>query len=192
MNAMALAWSLKAALLLATLAAAGGQASGGEQGLRYIVPAAAGSADGPAARVPLPANLTFADGSSISTSLGHFRGMVVLLTFWSSRCGPCLKQMVYLDRLQGDLKGQPLAVIAATEDEGGIAAAKAYLVREKLTFLRPFADPGGGLARALQVRGLPTSLIIDKYGRLVQQVTGPYEWDNPKILAVFRALLAEH
>ena len=157
----------------------------------YIVPVAAGSAEDPATRKPMPADLTVADGSNMPLPLAHFRGEVLLLNFWATWCAPCLKEMPFLDRLQGDLKGMPLLVMEVSEDKGGMPVAKAYLERAKLTFLRPFTDPNGAAAEALDVQGLPTSFIIDKDGRLVQRVEGPYEWDNPAILNRFRALINE-
>jgi thiol-disulfide isomerase/thioredoxin len=139
----------------------------------------------------MPAGLTISDGSNISLPLGHFRGQVLLINFWATWCVPCVKEMKFLDRLQGDFKGQPLAVLAVSEDKGGIQMSKAFMERQKLTFLRPFADPGGVAAETLGVEGIPTSFIVDKKGRLVQKVEGPFEWDDPPIVMKFRGLLIE-
>ena len=157
----------------------------------YIVPVAAGSVEDPATRPLIPPNLAVDDGSNVPLPLAHFRGQVVLMNFWATWCAPCLKEMPYLDRLQGDLKGMPLLVMEVSEDNGGLPVAKAYVERAKLSFLRVFTDPGQVAASALNVQGLPTSFIIDKDGRLVQRVEGPYEWDNPAIVARFRQLMAE-
>ena len=157
----------------------------------YIVPVAAGSADDPALRPAMPAGLSFNDASNPPLPLTHFRGAVLLINFWATWCVPCVKEMAYIDRLQGDLKGQPVVVLAVSEDRGGIMVAKSFLERQKLTFLRAFIDPGGQAAQALEVDGIPTSFIVDKQGRLVQRVEGPYEWDDPPILNRFRALARE-
>jgi thiol-disulfide isomerase/thioredoxin len=155
------------------------------------VPVAAGSSDDPALRPPMPNGLAFTDGSNALLPLTHFRGQVLLINFWATWCVPCVKEMKFLDRLQGDLKGQPLRVLAVSEDKGAIIMAKAFMERQKLTFLRPFGDPGGAAAESLHVEGIPTSFIVDKQGRLVQRVEGPYEWDDPPILNRFRGLLIE-
>ena len=169
-------------------------AEGAEGGLSYIVPAAAGSADGqsdaPDQRPAMP-DLIFADGSSLPVHLRQYLGQVVVINFWASWCGPCIKEMVFLDRLQGDFRGQPFTVLAASEDTGGIPAARRFLTRQKFTYLTPFADPGAGMAKVLGVRGLPTSIIIDRHGRQVLRVEGPYQWDSPQIAGRIRRLLAE-
>jgi len=182
--------------LLPALPSAAGRDAGPE--LRYIVPVAAGStaaapgtADDPNLRLPMPPDLTITDGSSMSLPLSHFRGEVLLINFWATWCVPCVKEMKFLDRLQGDLKGQPFLVLAVSEDRGAIQMAKAFLERQKLTFLRPFGDPGNAAAQALNVEGIPTSFIVDKKGRLVQRVQGPFEWDDPPIIQKFRSLLIE-
>ena len=155
------------------------------------VPVAAGSTDDPALRPAMPNGLAFTDGSNTLLPLTHFRGQVLLINFWATWCVPCVKEMKFLDRLQGDLKGQPFHVLAVSEDRGAIMMAKAFIDRQKLTFLRPFGDPGSAAAETLHVEGIPTSFIVDKQGRLVQRVEGPYEWDDGPILNKFRGLLNE-
>ncbi len=180
--ALALAFSAAAAL------AAGGAAPGPPS---YLIPAAAGSAVGSGPRVPLSPELAFADASGAMLPLGHFRGRVLVMNFWATWCAPCIKEMTYLDRLQGDLKGEPIEVLPISEDQSGIKAAKAFFARQKITFLHPFADPGGQLAQTLGIQGLPTSLIVDKQGNQVNRLEGPYEWDNPSIVASLRGLIGE-
>jgi thiol-disulfide isomerase/thioredoxin len=182
------------ALILALPPALPGTAAAHDAGpiSGYIVPVAAGSAEDPALRPPMPAGLSVTDGSSMNLPLTHFRGQVLLINFWATWCVPCVKEMKFLDRLQGDLKGQPLTVMAVSEDRvGPIQMAKAFMEREKLTFLRPFGDPGNAAAQLLNVEGIPTSFIVDKKGRLVQKVEGPFEWDDPPIIMKFRGLLME-
>ena len=157
----------------------------------YMVPVSAGSADLPEQRQAIPSDLMILNGSGLPVALRRYFGNVVVLNFWASTAPPCFKEMVFLDRLQGDLEGQPLMVLALNEDKGGIADAKTFLTRQKLTFLKPFSDPGASVAQVLGVRGLPTTIVIDRKGRQAIKVEGPYEWDNPQIVAVLRSLMAE-
>ncbi len=130
------------------------------------------------------------DGSGLPVALSRYRGRVVVLEFWASSCGPCLQDLPYLDRLQGDSRGTSLTVIAVSEDDSTIGAIRQVMARQKLSFLKPFGDPGAVLAQTLGVQGLPTSFIIDQSGRLVSRVEGPQAWDNKKYKERFAWLLA--
>jgi thiol-disulfide isomerase/thioredoxin len=155
--------------------------------LSYIVPSAAGSADD--ARLPMP-NLLLADGSAMPFPLKRYLGNIIVLEFWSKDCVPCLKELEYLNRLQGDMVGKPVIAIAVSEDNLPVVQLRAALSRQKLTFLKPFSDPGGNAEQVLGLRGLPTSFVIDRHGNLVSQFEGPQQWDNADFEKRINYLLA--
>lgn len=164
-------WFLKTALAAASL------------GLSYIVPAGSGSAQGNAADMtganpPLMPDLRLNDGSGIGFNLSRYRGAVIVLEFWSTTCGPCVRDLDSLNHLQGDFPGKPLIVIPVNEDPVAILQVKAALARQKLTFLKPYADPNGTAAQVLNLRGLPTSFVVDRMGRVVMQLEGPQNWNG--------------
>lgn len=144
--------------------------------LSYIVPFSPGSADD--TPLPLP-NILLADGSGLPFPLRRYLGNVLVVQFWSSNCGPCYKDLMFLNRLQGDLQGQPVMALAVSEDDTPMPAIKANLARNKLNFLRPFADPGGNAAATLGLRGLPSSFVTDRHGNVVMHFEGPQQWDRP-------------
>ena len=133
----------------------------------------------------------FADGSGMPVHLSQYRGQVVVITFWAGSCGPCVKGMPLLDRLQGEFRGRPVTVMAVDEDQGGIAAARQFLFRQRLGYLRPFADPGAAAAQWLGVSGLPTTIVVDRHGRQAMRIAGLYRWDDPQVAARLQFLLAE-
>ena len=47
--------------------------------------------------------------------------------------------------------------------------------------LKIYLDPKGEVGRAFQARGLPTSIVLDRAGRVVGKVEGPAEWDSTPI-----------
>lgn len=175
--------------LLVASAALAFPASAGEPGLTYIVPIASGSDDGATARRQLP-DMLFADASGVPVHLRQFAGKVVVLTFWTTACSPCLKQMPSLDRLQGDFR-KGLVVIALLEDQGGVAVAKSFLGRQKFNYLRPFADIGAGAASGAGIRGIPTTILIDKENMQAFKVEGPVDWESAMMSARIKDLLSE-
>jgi hypothetical protein len=53
-----------------------------------------------------------------------------------------------------------------------------------------YLDPEGKVAKALQVTGLPTTVLIDGAGRVVGGLSGPAEWDTPAGVALIRRVIA--
>jgi len=110
--------------------------------------------------------LVLADGTSIH--LSDLRGNPVMINFWATWCPPCRAEMPDIVEAAG--KEQDLVVIAAN-------------VQETVEAIRPFAeaysmkipiavDEDGGLSNLYQVRGMPTSIFIDRDGKIASTWAG--------------------
>jgi hypothetical protein len=102
-----------------------------------------------------------------------------------------LKDLDALNHLQGDFPGKPLIVFAVSEDPGNIQTVKAAMARQKLNFLKPFADASGTAAQFLNLRGLPTSFVIDRTGHMVLEVEGPQPWNGAAMEKRINFLLSQ-
>ena len=107
------------------------------------------------------------DGDGKPVTLQDFAGQVVLLNFWATWCAPCVREMPSLDRLQAKLGGEGLAVVTVSRDRGGANVVMPFYERLELTNLGVYLDPKGAFSRAFKVRGLPTTILIDREGRVV-------------------------
>ena len=154
-------------------------------------PALAGSfADFTVNDAPSPApEAGFAlDGKAMT--LADFRGRVVLVNFWATWCGPCVAEMPSLDRLEATLGGPNFIVLTISEDRDP-GVIEPFFVQHGLKRLGRYHDPGGALSRAFKVRGLPTSVLIDRDGEVAGRIEGPAEWDSPDALALIRYFIAK-
>jgi thiol-disulfide isomerase/thioredoxin len=131
--------------------------------------------------------ITRADGQE--TTLAAFQGRVVLLNFWATWCAPCIREMPSLDRLQAKLKGEGLVVVAVSEDFAGLDLVEPFFERMKLENLAIFLDSDGALSKAFGIAGLPTTLLIDREGRVVGGLEGPAEWDSGEAVTLIRHYL---
>ena len=111
----------------------------------------------------LPA-LTFTtlDGNPIRSL--DLKGRVVLLDFWASWCVPCRKSFPEVDRLSKDFDSKGLTVIAVNVDEER-KNADVFLPQFPHSMTVAF-DSKGLAARAFDLQGMPSSLIIDRLGRV--------------------------
>ena len=139
---------------------------------------------------PQPApQVAFTDAEGRPASLADFAGAPTLVNLWATWCQPCLKEMPSLERMQAKLAGR-LTVAAVSQDRAGAKVVNPFVAEQKLQGLKIYLDPKGDVARAFEVRGLPTSIMLDRAGRVVGKVEGPAEWDSDKMLAVVAPFLA--
>ena len=126
------------------------------------------------------------DGGTLR--LSDYRGRVVLLNFWATWCPPCRAEIPDLVELQRTWAAEGLEVIGVSLDEEGFEAvrpfAEAYDINYPLV-----VDDGTVAAQFGSLYGLPTTLVLDKEGRIVQRVIGlfPTEQMRPTL----EALLAQ-
>jgi len=131
--------------------------------------------------------ITMADGRE--TTLAAFQGRVVLLNFWATWCAPCVREMPSLDRLQAKLKEDGLEVVAVSQDFAGMDLVGPFFERLGLGNLDIYLDSDGALGKAFGLVGLPTTLLIDREGRVVGGLEGPAEWDSDEAVALIRHYL---
>jgi len=157
----------------------------------------------PAPEGPFAENFTFSDPAvpapSVAfealdggeTSLADFKGQVVLVNFWATWCAPCVREMPDLERLHLALAEEGFAVLAVSQDRAGAVAVAPFLARLGLQRLPVYLDPRGNLARAFAIKGLPTTFVIDRQGRVVAGLVGPADWDTPEARAFMRHYLRQ-
>jgi thiol-disulfide isomerase/thioredoxin len=132
---------------------------------------------------PRPApELAFTSRDGTPLRLADFRGRVVLVNLWATWCGPCVREMPSLDRLQAKV-GDRLLVLAISEDRGGAHVVDPFLEKLALAHLAIFLDASSAAQQAFKVRGLPTSFLIDRDGRILGSLEGGAEWDAPEMVA---------
>ena len=136
----------------------------------------------------LPEGLSFTDAEGRETGFGAFRGRGLVVNFWATWCPPCVAEMPALDRLHAMLSREGVEVLALSNDRGGRAQVEPFFQRTGLRHMAIWLDPRGATGRALAVRVLPTTIILDRRGQEVARLLGEAEWDKPEIVAAIRRL----
>ncbi len=158
-------------------------------------PAAPPPLDGPMARFtptdpPTPiAAFGWSRLDGTPERLADLAGRHVLLNLWATWCAPCVAELPTLARLAARLGGDRFAVRAVAIDRGGAYAVAPFLARQGLTELPVGVDPAGAAPRALGMRGLPTTVLIDPAGRELGRLAGDADWDGPEAVALIRHYL---
>ncbi len=139
---------------------------------------------------PVP-EITFQDRDGNERTLADFQGRVVVLNLWATWCAPCRKEMPSLDRLQAELGGDELEVVALAVDRGDVSKITEFYEEVGVTSLNIYHDPTAKAGRTLRAPGLPTTLVIDRNGGEIGRVLGDAEWDDDEVIALLKAAIAE-
>lgn len=123
--------------------------------------------------------------SAQGLDLAPYKGKVVYLDFWASWCGPCRISFPWMGEMQSRLGGDGLVVIAVNVDREK-ARADDFLKRNAAPFKIVY-DPAGALASRYAIKGMPTSVLIGRDGKIRYVHTGFLE----KQENAYRAHIAE-
>ena len=127
------------------------------------------------------------DGKKIT--LQEFGGKLVLLNLWATWCGPCAEELPSLDRLQAELGGDRFTVLALSVDRQGATAVQPFFKTLNITHLGIYVDPQSAFPQALDLQGLPTTLVISPTGIVLGRLAGTAKWDSPEAKALVRYYL---
>ena len=143
-----------------------------------------------ASPAPLPA-AGFTEQGGKMRALKDFGGQIVLMNFWATWCGPCVREMPSLERLHQKLGSRDFTVIALSEDRKGWEKITPFRQELGLTALPLFHDVGSKMMFGAKVRGLPTTILIGRDGRELGRLTGHAEWDSDEAVALMRYYLSK-
>lgn len=141
-----------------------------------------------APRRPL-ADAAFRDAAGVERRLAEFAGTGLVVNLWATWCPPCVAEMPALDRLAALLRAEGIEVLPLSQDRGGAEAVRAFYAQVGVRNLGVWLDPRGAAARAWGVRGLPTTLIVDRAGLEAARLEGAAEWDAAPMVAAIRDLV---
>jgi len=136
--------------------------------------------------------MTFQDGAGKPLKVGGWKGKVLLINFWATWCPPCRREMPDIGKLQEAFDRNEFLVVAASEDRRGYDWAKSGIKVIGGENLLLVTDKGAVSLRVVNPRAsLPTTILVDRQGRLVATLIGPAAWNSPEAQSVIKALLAE-
>lgn len=136
-------------------------------------------------RPPAP-DFELSDDSGEIYSLASFRGKPVIINFWATWCPPCREELPSMNRAWDKIKNEGIEMIAVNvgEDEDTIFS---FMGEYPINF-RVLLDQDAEVSSTWPIKGLPTTFVIDKEGRLAYRAIGGREWDDDKLLDMVRAL----
>ena len=126
--------------------------------------------------------LTFVDTKNTLVSLDDYSGNLIILNFWASWCAPCKKEMPSLDRLQANQNLKNLKIFPINIGQDNIEKAKKFFKELDIKNLQIYFDSPVTLAKEFGLRGIPTSILINKQGEEFARIVGSIDFEDKKFV----------
>ena len=136
-------------------------------------------------------DFTLVDMDDKSYSLSSYRGKVLMVNFWATWCPPCRRELPSMEALYQAFKDDDFTILAINQWE---TPDHVFAYMGQLEVIPNFPilfDRDSAVSEAYGVKGLPTTVLIDRRGRVVYRAVGGRDFNHAEVRAIIRGLLAE-
>ena len=120
------------------------------------------------------------DGKVIN--LSKYRGKLIILNFWASWCAPCREEMPSLDILKNTNEVSDLMIFPINIEKINIKKAKKFFKNLNIKNLSIFFDSEFKLVKLFSLRGVPTTIILDREGKEFSRIIGSIDFLDKKFI----------
>ncbi len=117
------------------------------------------------------------------------KGKVVFINFWASWCPPCRAEFPSIQKFYNEYKNHKNLVFLTVNLDDDPSAGKMYLRKEKFSI--PFLTPSGSISEKYFNGSLPTTVILDKSGKIRMQHNGMADYSKNSFYEEINRLLNE-
>ena len=134
-------------------------------------------------------NITFLDSNKKMIKLTDFIGNLVLLNFWATWCAPCKEEMPSLNNIKNISELKKINIIPINIGEEEYDKSKNFFDELGIENLEIFSGPSGDLAKKFKLRGVPTTIIIDKEGYEISRIIGSIDFLDKQFLDWLKSIV---
>ena len=133
--------------------------------------------------IPKPiSSLIFEDFSGNEINLNQYNGKLVIINFWATWCAPCKKEMPSLDKLYQVKNFKNLQVFAVNMEQPNTLKKKKFFTDLNIKKLEIFFDSNLNFVKEFKLRGMPTTVLINKKGEEFARIIGEVDFLDKKFL----------
>jgi len=126
--------------------------------------------------------IIFEDFSGNEVELKNYLGKLIILNFWATWCAPCKKEMPTLDNLYQDNNFKNLQVFAVNMEQPYKFKTKKFFTDLNIQKLEIFFDHNLNFVKEFKLRGVPTTVLINKKGEEFARIIGEVNFQDKKFL----------
>ena len=127
-------------------------------------------------------NVIFFDKKDQKININEFEGKLLILNFWATWCEPCKEEMPSLDNLQANPEFNNLKIFAINVGKENLKKVNNFFKILNIKNFEPYFDAPISLAKIFSLRGVPTSIFINKNGEEFARIIGFIDFDNKKFI----------
>tara|TARA_B100000795_G_scaffold75239_1_gene53491 strand:+ start:164 stop:679 length:516 start_codon:yes stop_codon:yes gene_type:complete len=127
-------------------------------------------------------NVIFKDANQNDVDLTDYKGKLIILNFWATWCAPCKEEMPSLDNLQTNTDLTNLKIFPINISQENLTKAEIFFKELNIKNLDIYFDSPITLAKKFSLRGVPTTILLDKKGREFARIIGSIDFDNKEFI----------
>jgi len=114
--------------------------------------------------------------------LSDHKGKLVIINFWATWCAPCKKEMPSLDNLYQNSNFKNLEIFAVNMEQPNTLKTKKFFDDIKIKKLKIFFDSKLNFVKEFKLRGVPTTIFINKKGEEFARIIGEANFQDEKFI----------
>ena len=126
--------------------------------------------------------ITFLDEKNNELNLNDYKGNLILLNFWATWCAPCKEEMPSLDQLQSNKKLNNLKIFPINIGQENLKKSQKFFEDLSIKNLEVYFISSINLPKKLQLRGIPTTILINKDGLEFARIIGSIDFKDEKFI----------
>ena len=127
-------------------------------------------------------SIVFEDFSGNEINLNNYPGKLIIVNFWATWCTPCKAEMPSLDRLYQESSFKNLQVFAINIEQPNTLKTKNFFSDLNIKKLEIFFDRNLNFVKEFKLRGVPTTILINKKGEEFARIIGEVNFQDKKFL----------
>ena len=126
---------------------------------------------------PIP-SIVFKDSVGNKINLEDFFGNLIIINFWATWCKPCEEEMPSLDRLYQNENFKNLLIFPVNVENPNFERTKKFFLNLNIKKLQIFYDTELNFVKHLKLRGVPTTIFINKKGEEFARLVGSINFED--------------
>ena len=127
-------------------------------------------------------SLTFLNAQKDQLNLDDYKGNLILLNFWATWCLPCKEEMPSLDLLHQNKDLDNLKIFPINVGQENLEKTSIFFKDLKIENLKIYYDSSITLAKKLGLRGIPTTVLLNKNGFEFARIVGSIDFNNREFI----------